>query len=33
MPGKVAMFEKLPSIVEKTEKLNDNWKISTINHL
>jgi len=33
MPGNVAMFEKLPSIVEKTEKRNESLKISTINQL
>ena len=33
LPGKVAMFEKLPSIVEKTEELTESLKISIINHL
>jgi len=33
MPGNVAMFEKLPSVVEKTEERNESLKISTINQL
>jgi len=30
MPGNVAMFEKLPSVVEKTEELSESLKVSTI---
>jgi len=33
MPGNVAMFMKLPSVVEKTEELSESLKISTINQL
>jgi len=33
MQGNFAMFEKLPSIVEKTEEPNQSLKISVINHL
>jgi len=33
MQGNFAMFEKLPSIVEKTEEPNQSSKISVINHL
>jgi len=33
MLGNVAMFEKLASVLEKTEELSESLKISTINQL
>jgi len=33
MKGNVAMFEKLSSVVEKTEERDESLKTSTIDHL